>query len=68
MALHAMKRLLGKSKDLEEGTNLLTCTSDYTTWLHLQNNITSTAPQCDYKMVSVLTFGTTATNFSDQSN
>ncbi len=27
-------------------------TRDYATWSHLQKNITSTAPLCDYKMVS----------------
>jgi hypothetical protein len=40
------------SGNAEFPQGLANACSDYATWLNLQNNITSTAPQCSYIMVN----------------
>jgi hypothetical protein len=52
-----MRRLLGEFCDLVLKLSIwlgdADCCSDYATWTNLQNNVTSNAMVCDYKMVSV---------------
>lgn len=54
MVVFAMRRLSGKSFMARKGLLADWLLRDYATWTNMQDNMTSTAMSCDYKMVGAI--------------